>query len=181
MWFWSLGEHMPYPLYMQFWGLQGTCHAIIVCSVWACGKDGIASSHAVLELVVHMTKHYYMQVWSAWGIYHSIIKCNFWACDTYAMPSTITSYWFMLVCTTLDYFIFYCTLSLVDHMGPEAWCLQAMCHVLITCSPGAWLGICHSLITWRYGACNTHAIIKCNFWACTTYAMPSLQIALELA
>jgi hypothetical protein len=31
--FWSLGEHMPYPLYMQFWGLQGTCHAIIVCSV----------------------------------------------------------------------------------------------------------------------------------------------------
>ena len=42
-----------------------------------------------------------------------------------------------------------------------------MYHIFITCSPGAWLGICHVLITCSSGACNA-------------YAMPYLYVISEL-
>ena len=125
------------------------------------------SLHAVPELARHMSCHQYMQVWSVWGRYHAILKCNFWACGAYAMPSTISPYWFALVCITLYCFISYCPLSLISPMSPKPWCLQDIGHILIICSPGAWLCICYVLITCSSGACNT-------------YAMPPLHAVSEL-
>jgi hypothetical protein len=63
--------------------------------------------HAVLEYIL--------------GICHAIIKCKFGAYDTYAMPPIIALDCFALLCITLEYFVFGCTLSLIDTMGLTPW------------------------------------------------------------
>ena len=153
------------------------------------------SLHAIPELVGHMPYHHYMQVWSIWGKCHAIIKCNSQAFEAYVIPSAITSHWFTLVCITSCYIILHRTLSLIDPMSPKPWCLHDMCHVLIICSPGAWVCIYHVLITCNSGACEAyampsfhavselvdicHAIITCSSGACMAYAMLLLHVVLE--
>jgi hypothetical protein len=148
----GLAKHMP-------------CHH--ACNFWACGTCIMPSLHAVAELVGHMPCHHYMQVWSIWGRCHAIIKCNFRAYETYDMHSAITSYWFILVCIIMYYFIMLSTLSLIGPTSPTPWCLQGMHHVIIICSLGPWVGTCHILIT-------------CSSRACDAYAMPSLHVVAKL-
>ena len=195
IWFWSLGEHMPHPSYMQFCSLRGICHAIIACSFWACSIDGMPSLHAVLELVWHMPNHCYMQVWSAQGIYHSIIECNFWAYEAYAMPSAITLHCLVLLCITLYYFILHCILSLTCPIGPKPCGLQDIYHILIICSLVEWVGICYAIIICSSGACQAHAmpsfmqfqclwhichgLITCSSRACGAHAMSPLHAGLK--
>ena len=114
-----------------------------------------------------MPCHHYMQVWGIWGICHAFSKCNFRAYEAYALPSAITSYCFTLVCITSYYFILHCTLSLIDPMSPTPCSLQDMHHVLIACSPGAWVGMCHVLVT-------------CSSRACDVCVMQSLHAVPEL-
>ena len=176
----ELARHMP-------------CHHS--CNFWACDTCVLLSLHAIPELVGHMPYHHYMQVWSIWGKCHAIIKCNSQAFEAYVIPSAITSHWFTLVCITSCYIILHRTLSLIDPMSPKPCCLHDMCHVLIICSPGACLGICHLLLhavleLAMYVSCHhcmqfpslwhiCHAIITCSSGACMAYAMPPLHAILE--
>jgi hypothetical protein len=94
--FWSLGEHVLHPTYLQFCSLRGICYAIITCSFWA---------HSTYHIILHSKpfmpygpetlwppRHvpyphhmqscrlggheqclHYMQFWSMQGICHAII------------------------------------------------------------------------------------------------------------
>ena len=72
------------------------------------------------------------------------------------MPSAITLYCCKLFYITLYYFILHCTLSLIDTMGPQHLGLQDLCHAIITCNSGAWVGIGHALITCNSEACDIY-------------------------
>jgi hypothetical protein len=103
---WSLYGHMPYPHYMQFWSL----HATITCSSWAYGTYAMPSLHAGLGLAWHMPYHHYMPLVNA--ILELIIHMP---CPQLLLY--IALYCFALLCITLYYFVFGCTLSLIDTMG----------------------------------------------------------------
>ena len=168
------------PSFMQFLGSWHMSQALIICSSRACRAHAMAPVHAGLELT---------------GRCHAIIKCNFQAGDTHAMPSAINSYWFTFIYITSYYFIFYCSLSLIDPVSPGPWCLQDMYHIFIACSPGAWLAYVmsslHAILELAiYMPCPhymqflslghiCHALIVCSFEACRAHAMPSLHAVLE--
>jgi hypothetical protein len=107
------------------------------------------------------------------------------------MPSAITLHCLVIYC-----FILYYTLSIACPLCPKPCSLQDMCHVLITCSPTDWLGLCHAIMH-AISELMTHAsythymqfqslwstchiTITCRSGVCRAYAMPSLSAVPKL-